>query len=112
MADGIPEVVPDSGPDLSRWVAAAEDVPWLRAPDALWTEGPRSGTWFSGGRLNAATGLGLRYYTPFAPIRLDAPVLVREAAQPREPGRAHRIAGEQPRAQELLARLSARSEPT
>ena len=42
-------------PDLQRWSAPADELPWLRRPDSLWVDGPRYGTWFPGGRINAAT---------------------------------------------------------
>ena len=41
-------------PDLERWAPALE-LPWARRPDSLWTDGPRHGRWFPGGRINAAT---------------------------------------------------------
>jgi len=43
------------GPDPDRWAQAIAALPWTQPPDPLWTPGPRHGTWFDSGRINAAT---------------------------------------------------------
>jgi len=53
---------------LPRWAAVADLLPWVRRPDALWVDGPRYGSWFTGGRLNAATACVSRH----AEVRPDA----------------------------------------
>ncbi len=52
MADTRPAA---AAPDLARWAPVADGLPWSRRPEHLWVGGPRGGTWFPGGRLNAAT---------------------------------------------------------
>ena len=57
MADGIPEVGlrASAEPDAAAWEPVVAALPWSRPPDRLWDDGPRHGTWFPGGRINAAT---------------------------------------------------------
>lgn len=42
-------------PDLARWAAAVQALPWAELPDPIWEPGPRHGTWFPNGKINAAT---------------------------------------------------------
>ena len=46
---------PPAPPDGRAWGPGAAALPWSRPPDRLWEDGPRQGTWFPGGRINAAT---------------------------------------------------------
>ena len=57
MADGIPQLAQRAAaePDLAAWAPIAARLPWARPPDRLWDDGPRHGTWFPGGQINAAT---------------------------------------------------------
>ncbi|MBK8869211.1 MAG: AMP-binding protein [Dermatophilaceae bacterium] len=45
------------GPDLEAWGPVLDRMPWRETPAQWWEPGPRHGTWFPGGRLNAATAL-------------------------------------------------------
>ncbi len=42
-------------PDLGRWEAVVDGLPWIERPDPMWLPGPHHGTWFPTGRINAAT---------------------------------------------------------
>ena len=57
MGHGIPEIGrrATAPPDVRAWEPVVAALPWSRPPDRMWEDGPRQGTWFPGGRINAAT---------------------------------------------------------
>jgi acetyl-CoA synthetase len=50
----MPEQARITRPPSPLWAAVAEQVTWDAPVESLWEPGPRSGRWFTGGRLNLA----------------------------------------------------------
>ena len=51
------ELAGAGAPDLPAWEPILAGMPWRQTPTAWWEPGPHHGTWFPGGRINAATAL-------------------------------------------------------
>ena len=74
------ELAGAGAPDLPAWEPILAGMPWRQTPTAWWEPGPHHGTWFPGGRINAATAL-----VTVQPYR-DGPRPTSRDAQAREDG--------------------------